>query len=386
MNLRFGPISSLFETIATFLLLIQAWSNYGSSGGVVNAFTVLPNINRWTAAVRVAEPTVCGAGRGMGMAPPTKGKNKNKKNKASKKGAATAAGTKSPFDAGASLLKMEKRYDSLVVNSAKAMQKDDQGHVLTDKDLIAKEYMIAARVASKSASAASSSSSSLTDWVPVAQLVMGRPLHHLENAERAVDEVTEAAISFYCREIAHAAGLGCPVFKSVARNDIEYSLETLDSFHKHVYDYVRGAEANSDDKDDESMTKSQARKLLGLDEGPLDRAELKRIYRQLSFKLHPDRFVGEDRTEEEKDATNEEYARVKLAYETLSSGIVGDAGVSWYGSLGGKSRKDFSGTIGLIPLNKAKTVLDSVVCDSAIVGLDPDLVQSFVTRNIANSK
>ena len=325
----------------------------------------------------------------MGMASASSNP-KSKKKKGSKKGGggksfgSSQQQKSASFDAGASLLKMEKRYEELETNSAKAMQRHDDGMPLSSRDLITQEFLVAAR-----ASPSESTSGSLADWVPVAQLVVARPMDHLESIDETFDDVTKAAMSYYCREIFHAAGIGSAAFKSIPRNGMQYSLEPVPSFQKHVYDYVMGNGGGQDEmEEDEFMTKAEARSVLGLEdmhnaEG-LDKSTIKQAYRKLSFKLHPDRFMGEDRNDDEVEATNKQYARVKLAYETLSSGVL-DKNVSWYASLGGKARNEFSGPISLMSLSDAKAKLDGAICDSAVVGLDPDLVQSFVTRNQANS-
>jgi hypothetical protein len=96
--------------------------------------------------------------------------------------------------------------------------------------------------------------------------------------------------------------------------------------------------------------------------------------------LHPDRFVGTDKTNEEIKVSSDEYARVKLAYETMSSGVRNE-GRSWYESLGGKSRTDFAGPINLLPLSLAESTLKTNKAQSAITSLSSDIVQTFVVRS-----
>ena len=102
------------------------------------------------------------------------------------------------------------------------------------------------------------------------------------------------------------------------------------------------------------------------------------------MKLHPYSFVGVERSEEEKDKMNEEFARVKIAYESLQFSIRvidGDGSKSrpWYETLG--VRADFIGPIELLSLDKAKDDLSSRRCRCAVAGLTPETVLAFVARN-----
>ena len=135
------------------------------------------------------------------------------------------------------------------------------------------------------------------------------------------------------------------------------------------------------------MTKMEARKALELDEGCNDASEIKSAYRKLSFKLHPDRQVGKNKSEEEMKQAAEDFGKVKLAYESMSSGVRGDGGnKSWYASLGGRSRTDFSGGLILIPMNEAKDAFTVGGYKAAVTGLRPDTVMAFVTRNQAAAR
>jgi curved DNA-binding protein CbpA len=156
----------------------------------------------------------------------------------------------------------------------------------------------------------------------------------------------------------------------------------LDSFHKHVYEVVIEGK-NEDTKNEGVMTKLEARTVLQLEGDAIDKSEIKRAYRNLSFALHPDRFVGTDKTVEEVKVSSDEFARVKLAYETMQSGTRNE-GRSWYESLGGKSRTDFAGPINLLPLAMAESTLKSKKAQSAITSLSKDIVQTFVVRSQAS--
>ena len=95
-----------------------------------------------------------------------------------------------------------------------------------------------------------------------AQLCLKRP-ENLSN-EGASDEMVQTAISTVCRELSHLACMGAPIFSKIARNDLQYSVESVDSFHKYVYDEVVEGKANK--SPDQAMTKAQARKTLSIGE------------------------------------------------------------------------------------------------------------------------
>ena len=319
------------------------------------------------------------AGMGMGMGTKSKAgaKNSKKKNGKNSNGSSNNNSNKKKgavFDVSASLLRLEKKYDEMMLSSAKSLQSEDQ-----QVDQLAAEMVVAVRTnpSTKSKSAATA------DWVPVAQLCL-RP--HAEVSS----EWARAAVSFYCRELSHAAALGAKVFTSVPRNDLEYAIEPVESFHKYVYDHVilethsknNNKSNNSDNEHQinlEGMTKAQARQILELDENEHDKQAIKKAYRNKSFRLHPDRL--REHTAEEVETASVEYAKVQRAYERLTSGVR-SAGTSWYASLGGKDRNDFR-PIELMQREAASSVLEKFRVESAVVGLDPELVQTFVTRNQA---
>lgn len=328
----------------------------------------------------VDKPTVAldmAGGMGMGMA--SKSKKKNKKKNGSIKGNGAA------FDVSKSMLKSEKIYDDLLKAANKAELENPDG----DSEVITQEYVIAARIIPEALQTIKGSAS-VSDWVPVAQMCKTRPIDHY--ATEADDESREkegisSGISMFCREISYTATLSSSLFKSIPRNQIQYSAEPIESFYKFVYeDVIEGKNLNS--KDDSVMTKSEARKVLELDADCNDVGVIKRSYRTLSMKLHPDRFVGVERTEEEVKQSSNDFARVKIAYESLSSGVrasgtgnVGSRNRSWYESLGGKQRTQFMGPIGLTSMDIAKEVLARRSTKCAVVGLNPETVMAFVARN-----
>lgn len=288
----------------------------------------------------------------MGMASASTNKKKKKKNGNAKK---------PPFDAAASLLKMEKKYEKLCSDYAKLMAKKDDD--LEDHDVLVREYMIAAR---------SSRAKGVSDWIPVAQLAVARPFEEWSNEYNDDTAWTAPIVSCYCREISQAAIYAANQFRTVPRQELEYSMEPMESFEKHVYD-------NFNAKKQDTMSKVEARQILELPTDTTDAKEIKASYRKKSFEFHPDRFVGTEQTTEEAQASNDALAEIQLAYETLSSGN----GDSWYASLGGKERTDFVGPVEIMAMSEAKAFLESKFSnlDCAIAGLDPELVQTFVVRN-----
>lgn len=355
---------------------------------------------------------------GMGM-----GGFSSKASKMKSTGVANASSSKktSSFDVNSSLLKLERLYDELIAEANKAMMNsaieddDDEDSDSGLLDSITSEYMVAARYVPSSTSKGPSlpGSASISDWIPVSQMCIVRPVHTYETStERGhstfgLDEDVQLVISSYCREIYLAASLAAPVFNSVPRNQIQYSVEPLDSFHKYVYDAVIEGKGSKSGKGNDSsvMTKADARLILGLEEGCNDLSLIKKAYRSMSFSLHPDRFVGVERSDEEIKLASDNFARVRCAYDTLSSGIrnsdnsanavengttgevtksgSSNSNRSWYESLGGKARNGFFGPVELISAEKAKEKMATKAYKCAVAGLNHDTVMSFVARNQA---
>mmetsp|Transcript_38592 Transcript_38592/g.83841 ORF Transcript_38592/g.83841 Transcript_38592/m.83841 type:complete len:374 (-) Transcript_38592:18-1139(-) len=355
---------------------------FASSGNLAECFA--PSSPQTTQIVRQEffPPSLQMAGRGMGGGSATKKKRKGGGGgMGGKKGKSTSAGVNSsaPFDAAASLLRNERLYDDICREAFKEMESEYESF-----DSITTEYLITARSSSPTAPAA------VSDWVPVSQIVVVRPVSDSDHKE-----TVRAAVSQFCRESFCAASSSAPVFKKIPRNEVEYGAEPLDAFHRYVYDDViegKSSMGTSGAKGDAAMTKTEARAVLQLEEGVTDARDIKSAYRKKTFALHPDRFVGVDQTEEEKIETAKEFASVKIAYEVLSSGVrdVAPNGdwsngkrSSWYESLGGKSRMEFFGPIDLLSNSAAKKTLEGLGCKSAVVGLSPDLSMAFVARNQA---
>lgn len=273
------------------------------------------------------------------------------------------SGTSTAFDVSASMQRLEKRYDELMSAATKQMAKEyEEGEESnTIEERITSEYIVAARSVGKSGG--------VKDWIPFAQICLARPESEYDNAE----DVIQAAVSTYCRELSHIAAFGAPVFSTVARSDLQYSVEPIESFHKHVYESVIEGVKEQD------MTKTKAREILGLEQNESEKATIKQAYRKLSFELHPDRV-----SQEEQETASDRFGQVKLAYDILSSGVRQE-GVSWYESLGGRARTGFIGPIDLLPLALAQEQMTRRNAEGAIVGLEKELIQTFVARNLRSS-
>jgi hypothetical protein len=312
------------------------------------------------------------AGKGMGMAPTNK----------AKKGKSSSSSSSQPFNVNASVLRLGKAYDNLLLQHAKTLQKDDDEDSEDDSNKISihtvstMEYVIAARAKGH-----------VADWVPIAQICLARHPDQVGEGVRD-DPILQAVVSQYCRELSYVASLGSRVFQSVPRNLLEYSVETIDSFQKFVYDPVLdgGVRLKKKTSDEGSiLSKQQAREILNLPDtingSEDDRSLIKQSYRKLAFEWHSDRFAKTERTDEEIQHASNMYARIKVAYDTLTSGVKNSGTLSWYESLGGRARTDFAGPISLIPLSKAAETIQANKVESGLSGLDPDLVQSFVARS-----
>lgn len=331
----------------------------GDQHDQTEAFSVAPNIIRPASTARkFADFVRLDASKGMGKTI-SKKKNGSKKKKS---GSSTSS-----FNVNASLLRLEKKYEDLLLANAKTLQSAEERH----DNVVATEYIVAVR---------STCLEAVADWVPVAQLIVARDWVDAQTSasDGASDPLIQAVVSMHCRELYHVAGLGSRYFQSIPRNQLEYAVESSDSFYKHVYENV--VEGKKNDASNEAvMSKAEARKVLGLEADCSDATEIKAKYRKRSFELHPDRFVG-NVDKSAVDIASPEYTRVKLAYETLSSGIR-HGSKSWYKSLGGRARTEFVGPVKLLTLQSAQDLVNASRINSAVVGLDPDMVQSFVARS-----
>ena len=100
----------------------------------------------------------------------------------------------------------------------------------------------------------------------------------------------------------------------------QYAVESMDSFQKHVYVLVD----NSDRKKDKPvLSKADAWNTLGLDPKAADGSDIKRAYRKLCMKYHPDSNPDDEEAEAK-------YQEVQDAYNRLSSDTSGGGSVGCY--------------------------------------------------------
>ena len=345
----------------------------------IDAFSGLSSLSRQSVALHAAGGRGMG-GAGAGVAAPAKKNGMAKGNgmgsSKSKKGG--KAKSSSSFDVSSALLRSEKRYDEILLASNKLLARDGAAEKedprwasakdTSQDDIMTGEYIVAVR---------DLKTMGVSDWIPVAQLVVARP--SWEYQEGTSDEAVKAAVSANCRELSYAATLGAKKFTTCARSDLQYSVESRDSFFKFVYEAViEGGAKQAKNSPEQSMSKAKARETLGLDSDNNNKSEIKKSYRNLAFDLHPDRFEG---TEEETAAAAIRFDQVKLAYETMGSGIR-EEGASWYQSLGGRARTEFVGPLDLMQLTAATEYVETKKIHSAVIGLDRDLTQGFVARNL----
>jgi DnaJ-class molecular chaperone len=129
------------------------------------------------------------------------------------------------------------------------------------------------------------------------------------------------------------------------------------------------------------MKRGEAMEILKLEEG-FEKSDLKSVYRKLTMKYHPDRFVGEG-MEEEASAASDKFDEAKRAYELLEGGMVEEGG-SWYESLGGRERNEFKTVnvqkIGVKRLGE-EMKLDLGGWRAAVRCLDSDIISFFMSRN-----
>lgn len=346
------------------------------------AIVIVPIAVSFSSPITPSQSTTLSMAAGMGMGTTSKKKNGSKGTgkKATKDKKNTAS-----FDVAKALIKSEKLYDELLTESSKAYAAAEYEDDVID---ITSEYVVAARV-----KPGTSSTSAASDWIPVAQVCVVRPIHG-EDKDGELDPSVPTAVSYFCREIHHAACRASPsTFQSLPRNIIEYSVEPYHSFVKYVYEEVIEGKSSSGSIEEDgttvAMTKTKAREVLGLETGCKDALLIKQAYKKLMFELHPDRFANDERAPDQIEAASKRFLSVKIAYEALTSGIrVDDANgdaKSWYASLGGKSRTEFVGPIELVSIEKAGSFCQKAF-KAAVASVDPDVSMAFVARNQAAAK
>jgi hypothetical protein len=398
-----------------------------SEASTVNGYTVPPH-RQLTNNARTFQ---LHAGRGMGMNSASTTRPKSTKSRVQKTksgGGGIGLGTRepssaspsnksnTPFDVKASLLRHEKRYEEIQRQASKALMAEGDNDEEDTADLCTSDFVVAVRGSPEWPE------STIVDWVPVAQLCVARAYNGENDMGDGVDflrdPLLQAAVSASCREIGQLAVLGTTVLAQIPRQHLQYAVETSSSFHKHVYEVIVEGK-NDDDSNDQVMTKTEARVTLQLPPNePDDRSAIKQAYRKLAFLYHPDRFANVDSISDEHgsartvegdilltpDEAAGRYMKVKLAYETLLSGIrevvalderhnLGeprseDSGKapkkplsSWYASLGGRERNDFVGPITLSNIAESAKLLEERNVQSAVVGIDVDIIRQFVIRS-----
>lgn len=209
------------------------------------------------------------------------------------------------------------------------------------------------------------------DWVPVSltNLVCSTDV----NPTALMPDVVGAL----CREVYEAGAQAYPVLRKAPPQSVEYAFESFNSFETHVFDGLLGRPER----------RAEAARVLGVDTGASP-AEVKRAHRGFMKSLHPDMFVGD---EEGADKANAQMLEVQSAYETLGGGMGGAHG-SWYASIGGKGRVDFSGPLTKEQLGALGKPRLAQEMDLALGGwragifpIEPDMTKEFVTRNILRS-
>uniref|UniRef100_A0A7S3L828 J domain-containing protein n=1 Tax=Amphora coffeiformis TaxID=265554 RepID=A0A7S3L828_9STRA len=82
--------------------------------------------------------------------------------------------------------------------------------------------------------------------------------------------------------------------------------------------------------------------ILGLAAATADKAEIKRAYKRMALRFHPDVVCHKDSTPAERKAAGDRFAKINAAYETLSGKGSSSSGSS--GSSGGTSQSTTTGT------------------------------------------
>jgi len=216
--------------------------------------------------------------------------------------------------------------------------------------------------------------------VPVAQLLV------LGERTQVVDEQFLAvAMATLCREAHCALTNNVVSLKSLAAPLLEYAAEPLNDFEKHVFPMFDASFGSSGQS---RMTRKEALTILFDDpESTADGAEIKRQYRKLSMKYHPDRTANDGASEEETASNQALFGKVQAAYETIGA-ETHSSGLSWYESIGGNGRIEFKGPLDLsqgkigVPAKGAVLGHESPMGYSqAVQALNAEITQFFASRN-----
>ena len=178
--------------------------------------------------------------------------------------------------------------------------------------------------------------SEFSDWVPIALLALAC------GSEADVQALLPSAIGASVREVIESGAQAFPSLRKVARETLEYSYESIDSFEAHVFTGLQGR----------AERRSEAATTLGIEPGA-SAADVKKAHRKLMQELHPDKFIGD---EEGAEAAKARMLDVQEAYAELGGGQGAGSG-SFYEKIGGKARVDFSGALPkeqLAPMGKPR--------------------------------
>jgi len=224
------------------------------------------------------------------------------------------------------------------------------------------KYVVALRTTARSCA-------EFSDWVPVAIVAIGC------GDAAAPDSLVPSAVGAHVKEVIEGASQSISVLRKVARETLEYAYEPLDSFESHVYEGLQGR----------TERRGDAYKTLGIEPGA-SAGEVKKAHRKLMMELHPDRFVGD---EEGAATAQAQMLEVQEAYGELGGGQGASISGSFYESIGGKARTDFSGALAkerLAPLGKRRPEMEVPIEDggwsAGVVPMTQSISQEFVTRNL----
>jgi len=263
---------------------------------------------------------------------------------------------------------------------------DDEEEI--DTNLRLKYFIVAVRLKGDEARAAATGvERSLVDWVPCVQLAI------LDKKEVVFDnKFLSIAAATFAREVHCAITTQIPSTSKIAAPLLEYAVEPLDSFEKFVYPMF---DPSFKDEKGDRMGKQEALTVL-FPEPPAtapDAAAIKKAYRKLSMKYHPDASIGASESELEAitEANAKGFSRVQAAY-TILGAQTHSSGLSWYEALGGTDRTDFSRKLDLSAYGqKIGVAHDGAVrghgdkergsWSQAVQSVDADIANFFATRN-----
>lgn len=261
-------------------------------------------------------------------------------------------------------------YESLLEGRGAEAEEDEDGNVSASgtteetEDVLVK-YVLTLR------SLESSSPAEFSDWVPVTLCNL------VCSTDANPTDLMPDVVGALCREVYEAGAQAYPVLRKASPQSIEYAFESMNGFENHIFDGLLGRPER----------RAEAAKVLGVEVGASP-AEVKKAHRGFMKSLHPDMFIGD---EEGAEKANEQMLEVQNAYGTLGGGM-GTASGSWYASVGGKERVDFSGPLTkeqLGALGKPRLAQEMKMTlggwRAGVFPMEPSVTKEFVTRNILRS-